>query len=94
MMVTNHLAFKPVSTQYLIIGMLKSLYLTKFQQAMADAHKRKRMFCLVNGTEEVYRIIQESKYVAWKLGASSNRRSAMPSSPNEKILDRGIREVV
>lgn len=66
-MVTNPLTFKPVSTQYLIIGMLKSLYPAKFQKALADAHKRKRMFCLVNGTEEVYRIIQENQYIIWKL---------------------------
>lgn len=66
-MVTDPLTFKPVSTQYLIIGMLKSLYPVQFQQALADAHKRKRMFCLVNGTEEVYRIIHESQYIIWKL---------------------------
>lgn len=66
-LVTNPLTFKPVSTQYLIIGILKSLYPIKFQQALADAHKRKSMFCKVNGTEEVYRIIQESKYVVWQL---------------------------
>jgi len=66
--VTNPQTFKPVATQYLIIGMLKSLYPGKFQKALADAHQQqKAMFCKVNGTEEVFRIIQESKYVVWKL---------------------------
>lgn len=65
--VTNPLLFKPVSTQYLIIGVLKNLYPDKFKQALESACKRKSMFCKVNGTEEVYRIIKEDKYIIWKL---------------------------
>ncbi len=65
--VTNSLAYKPVSTQYLIMGMLKSLYPDKFQEALAQAGSRKEMFCKANGTEEVYRLIAEEKNVVWKL---------------------------
>ena len=36
-MITDHAKFKPVSTQYLLIGMLKSLYPDKFSDAIAAA---------------------------------------------------------
>lgn len=65
--VTDPLTFQPVSTQYLIIGMLKSLYPEQFQEAFVKASKRKSMFCKVNGTEEVYRLIKEGKHIVWKL---------------------------
>lgn len=65
--ITNPLTYKPVTTQYLLIGILKSLYPAKFYQAISAANHRKAMFCKINGTEEVYRIIKEDKYITWKL---------------------------
>lgn len=65
--VTNTLTFKPVATQYLIIGMIKSLYPQKFKQALVSAESRKQMFCLVNGTEEVYKIMTGKDSIIWKL---------------------------
>lgn len=65
--VTNPLVYKPVCTQYLIIGMLKSMYPEKFQEAINLAKDRKEMFCKVNGTEEVYKIMTENKNIVWKL---------------------------
>lgn len=65
--VKDPLTFKPVSTQYLLIGMLKSLYPTQFQTAIATAKKRKETLCKLNGTEEVYKLLTEEKLIAWKL---------------------------
>ena len=65
--VTDPLKYKPVGTQYLIVGTLKSLYHDKFMEAMTQAKERKEMFCKVNGTEEIYRIIAEAKNIVWKL---------------------------
>lgn len=65
--VTDPLLFKPVSTQYLIIGILKSLYPEKFQLAIAAAKKRKATLCKLNGIEEAYRILVEERHIAWKL---------------------------
>lgn len=59
--------YKPVSTQYLIIGILKSLYPHKFKEALQNVKHRQKMFSQVNGTEEVYRIMTEKKYVLWPL---------------------------
>lgn len=65
--VTDPLQFKPVSTQYLIIGMLKGLYPEKFQEAIEAMKKRKETICKLNGTEEIYRLIVEEKNIVWKL---------------------------
>lgn len=65
--VTDPLIYKPVSTQYLLIGMLKSLYPAKFKSALADSNDRKSMFCKVNGTDKIYQIISEEKNIVWKL---------------------------
>jgi len=65
--VTDHKTFKPVSTQYLLIGMLKGLYPDQFQEAIIAAKKRKDTLCKLNGTEEAYRLIVEEKNIVWKL---------------------------
>jgi len=62
---TEH--YKPATTQYLLLGMLKSLYPKQFQDAVKAAEKRKTMFCRVNGTEEVYRLMTQEKYIIWPL---------------------------
>lgn len=67
--VTDPLRYKPVSTLYLMIGMLKSLYPDQFGKAIKGAEKRRDMFAKVNGSEEPYRLIVEEKYIAWKLCA-------------------------
>jgi uncharacterized protein YbbC (DUF1343 family) len=65
--ITDHKRFKPVSTQYLLIGMLKGLYPENFQEAIIAAKKRKDTLCKLNGTEEAYRLIVEEKNIVWKL---------------------------
>ena len=65
--VTNPLIYKPVSTQYLLIGLLKSLYPTKFKDALMMASDRKSMFNKVNGTDKIYKMISEEKNIVWKL---------------------------
>lgn len=65
--VTEPARFRPLTTQYLIIGILKSLYPKKFQDAIAAAKANKETICKVNGTEEVYRLITEEKNIVWKL---------------------------
>lgn len=67
--VTDPLRYKPVSTLYLMVGMLKSLYPEQFGKAIKGAEKRRAMFAKVNGSEEPYRLIVEEKYIAWKLCA-------------------------
>ena len=65
--ISDHLTYQPVASQYLLIGVLKSLYPKKFEEALKASAHRKDMFCKVNGTEEVYRMISEEKNIVWKL---------------------------
>lgn len=71
--VTNPRIYQPVSTQYLLIGMLKGLYPAQFKEALDEFKPRKEMFCKVNGTEEVYRLIAQEKNIVWKLRSVHGR---------------------
>lgn len=66
-LISDPVKFRPVTTQYLMIGILKSLYPKKFQDAIVAAKERKELICKVNGTEEVFRLITEEKNIVWKL---------------------------
>lgn len=65
--ITDQNAYLPVTTQYLLIGMLKSLYPKRFEEALKKASHRKEMFCKVNGTDEIWRLMEQEHYIVWKL---------------------------
>lgn len=65
--VLDPLIYMPVTTGYVIIGIIKSLYPSEFTQAIEKSQKRKDMFGKVNGTDEIFNLLKEEKYVAWKL---------------------------
>lgn len=67
--VTDHKKIKPVTTQYVIIGLLKSLYPKEFDKAFKASKSRERMFAQVNGTDEVYNLLRDKPYVTWELRA-------------------------
>lgn len=65
--ITNPSLYLPVTTQYLLIGMLKSLYPKQFQAISALTQQQINLFNKVNGTAEIYQILKQDTYVAWKL---------------------------
>lgn len=65
--ITDAKQFKPMSTQYLILGVLKTMYPTEFQVAVETMKQHKATICKLNGTEEAYRLLTEEKYITWKL---------------------------
>ncbi len=66
--ITNSKIYQPVSSQYMILGVLKNLYpkqvLAKLQSL---APLKKELFCKANGNDEMLTLLLEEKYVAWKL---------------------------
>jgi len=84
--VSNHQTFKPVSTQYLLIGMLKSLYPSQFKAAIIEIQKKKKTLCNLLGTEEAYRIVIEDKHIAWKLCALHNKERTAFMLKRKKYL--------
>ncbi len=84
--VTNPLTYKPVSTQYLLIGILKSLYPKQFKEALSNSSDRKNMFCKVNGTEKIYRIMSEEKNIVWKLRSFQEKEREVFGNLRKKYL--------
>lgn len=84
--VTDPLKYRPVATQYLIIGMLKSLFPIPFQKALEASRDRLSMFNKINGTEEVYRIMNEEKYIVWQLRDLHQKERADFMRKREKHL--------
>lgn len=64
--ITDTKHYRPLSVQYLILGMLKSLYPKEFTKRLVESGS-KDLFCKANGTEAVYEILLKEKYPAWKL---------------------------
>jgi uncharacterized protein YbbC (DUF1343 family) len=65
--VTDPLHYKPVATQYLIIGLLKTMYPKEFQEGMKSSLGRRDMFNKVNGTAEVWKLMESKGPIVWKL---------------------------
>ena len=65
--VTDRKNFRPVQTQYLILGMLSSLYPEQFQPFFDEKPWKLELFHKINGTDEVFRLLKEERYIAWKL---------------------------
>jgi len=84
--IEDHKKYLPVSTQYLLLGMLKSLYPDQFKKAIHSSKKCEEMFNKVNGTAEVYRILTQELYITWKLLALSQNERKLFQKNREKYL--------
>lgn len=66
--VTDSKTYRPVSTQYMILGILKNLYPKQISAKLnALEAAKKDLFCKANGNEEMLSLLRNEKYVAWKL---------------------------
>lgn len=65
--ITDKEKIKPLAVQYLILGMLKSLYPKIFLEKLEKFSEAKENFHKVNGTDEVYNLLVKEPYPAWKL---------------------------
>lgn len=75
-MVTDPYTYLPVTTQYLLMGILKTLYPSHFQKGLEESSQRQEMFNKVNGTAQVYRILKDEHYIVWKLRALHQKERA------------------
>ena len=77
LIVTNQATYRPVSTQFLIMGILKSLYPTEFKRGVSKrSEQQKRMFNLLAGKKNIAEIMENEPYIAWKLRAVSEKDSS------------------
>ena len=60
--------YKPVRTQYMILSLIKSMYPSILQEKLATlSPAKKKLFCQAIGGEEVFSILCQEKYPAWKM---------------------------
>jgi uncharacterized protein YbbC (DUF1343 family) len=67
--VTDPAAYRPVTTQFIMLGLIKSLYPEQFREKLVSDPARHAFFCKVVGTDQVLKIIQGEKLIAWKLAS-------------------------
>jgi len=66
--ITDTRSYRPLAVQYMLIGMLKSLYPVPFRAQVGQLTPvQKASFCKVNGNADIFNIIEKDKYIAWKL---------------------------
>lgn len=66
--ITNPQSYRPVMVQFLILGVLKSLYPKEFQEAFSKTTAtQKELFCKASGNNTMIEWIEKEKYIAWKL---------------------------
>jgi uncharacterized protein YbbC (DUF1343 family) len=66
-LVTDSQTYLPVATQYLILGVLKSLYPTKLQEELGRVTHRRQMFAKINGTDRIWELLEGSDTLVWPL---------------------------
>ncbi len=65
--VTDPKVYLPVSSQYLILGVLKSLYPKEIQEILKADKSIKTAFNKANGTGKVYELLESKRYISWDL---------------------------
>jgi len=66
--ITDKMKYRPLAVQYLIIGMLKSLYPEKVKEKLkAQSESKIQTFCLVNGNKDIYNFLVNEPFPAWKM---------------------------
>lgn len=85
--IKDPLIYQPVTTQYTIIGMLKSLYPKPFEEAVEAIKEKKDLFCKINGSEQVFKLLTEEKYMTWRLRAvDKSEREAFLTTRKKYLL--------
>lgn len=67
-LITNQRLYRPLAVQYLLLGVLKTLYPKHTEEKLRSlSSDKKEMFCRLNGNKEMLDILLNEKYVAWKM---------------------------
>ncbi len=68
--ITDPKKYRPVTIDYLIIGVLKSLYPREVMHRLQGLSDKKRAtFCHVNGTPAIWDILFHEKFAGWKMAS-------------------------
>ncbi|MDX8430988.1 MAG: DUF1343 domain-containing protein [Candidatus Algichlamydia australiensis] len=68
LIVTDQKTYKPLSVQFALLGILKSLYPESFSKALKEVKGwRREIFNKVCGSEKVLQLLENERYVTYKL---------------------------
>lgn len=85
--VTDIRKYRPLSVQYLLMGILKSLYPNETKGYLRKVEEgKKRLFNLANGNEEIYHLMLNERYAAWKMIAYHENEREQFKKIREKYL--------
>ncbi|HRW58107.1 MAG TPA: DUF1343 domain-containing protein [Chlamydiales bacterium] len=79
----DHKIYQPVSTQFFLLGILKSLYPKKVEQILKSSNE---MFCKACGTDEIYQFLLNDKFPSWKMVSSYRESIESFKKKREKYL--------
>ncbi|NGX54452.1 MAG: hypothetical protein KR126chlam2_00063 [Chlamydiae bacterium] len=88
--VTDPHAFLPVTTQYTIMGILKTVYPKQFDEALKlvlSSRNKRDVFNKLNGSEEILHIICNERYFAWKLREKCKKDRELFLQTRKKYLN-------
>ena len=84
--VIDSLHYRPIAVQYVLVGVLKSMYPKEFTRCLSKISSLE-LFHQANGTDEIYRILTEEKYATWKLlEFQKNERKAFEAIRKKYLL--------
>ncbi|MBS0648276.1 MAG: DUF1343 domain-containing protein [Verrucomicrobia bacterium] len=67
-LITDAKQFRPVSIDYMIMGVLKSLYPQEVVKRLKALPEKKRaLFCKANGNTDILNLLLQEKYPGWKM---------------------------
>jgi uncharacterized protein YbbC (DUF1343 family) len=80
--------YRPVTVDYMILGILKTLYPKIIDKKLAGlSETKKKMFAQINGSSEILDILLNEKYIAWKLiKYQSDERKAFAEKRQKFLL--------
>ena len=85
--VTDMRRYQPLSVQYLLMGILKSLYPQETKGHLEKVKgNKKKLFCLANGNDEIYRLMLNERYAAWKMIAYQKSEREQFKKSRERYL--------
>jgi len=60
--------YKPLSVQFTLLGILKSMYPKQFEKKLSAMNaSKKRLFCLASGSDKALTILEKERFATWKL---------------------------
>jgi uncharacterized protein YbbC (DUF1343 family) len=85
--ILDHQQFRPVTVDYLIMGVLKSLYPQEVMGRLEALPENKiKFFCNANGTTAIWDLLVQEKYAGWKMVSVDQQERAAFLTKREKYL--------